>query len=687
MVHHWLVPGELSIDGLRIPTTAQITQNLTDGEQIRGAPIKARQYLHWSAYVDTEGSVMDGIAFTALAPMSGYDVWKTRLVPATMLTEPEDGNGTGVSVPLVSKLSTIDRYLIGLEELEPNYVLEYLDPKFISPCNFQSGLFIAFGAEYYYFGFREDHRHLAVVDSLGSIKGHLWLDDNYYGRFSHDGVALRIVKRGRDVFFQAKYDEVGHSGNRSGPIPDLFKALENVSTNLTVEPNDEAFVTVARISERNTSTLIGTILHTWGPKKDFFVESSFYNFEVKSDTVYYKLETEDMPVQLGDDVNLETAVRLGVLNVQDPSGEAIFRQKSGRLHFAAPYAFRIAGTHELRFVDENAFVHRNSYSQCWIITQRSDGSAMIQQKSSGRLFNAYESSGNDYSVVTRPRQNNDTERWIITQMSDGSAMIQQKSSGRFVNAHESSGNDFSVVTRSRQNDDAERWIITQMGDGSATIQQKSSGRFVDAYESGNDFSVITRPDQNEDGSFLRDKAPKLVTKPPGDSNFAFGTSCRLERSVIVPFASSAMTNPIRTVWGRKRRIYGNKIRIPSSLFRRRVSRGTELKCAFILIAKNDEDVTNAKLKMLDRIRKMFDSALRVASEDDLTSDSRLSGVVHVGGRLVSIQQKSSGRFVNAYESGNDFSVVTRPEQNDATEQWFIKQMGDGSAIIQQKSSG
>lgn len=60
--------------------------------------------------------------------------------------------------------------------------------------------------------------------------------------------------------------------------------------------------------------------------------------------------------------------------------------------------------------------------------------------------------------------------------------IRQKSNGRFVDAHESAANDFSVVTRPFQNNDSQRWLVSPAGGGSFTIQQLSSLRFVDAHE-------------------------------------------------------------------------------------------------------------------------------------------------------------------------------------------------------------
>src|SRR5688572_5604279 len=70
--------------------------------------------------------------------------------------------------------------------------------------------------------------------------------------------------------------------------------------------------------------------------------------------------------------------------------------------------------------------------------------------------------------------------------------FQQVSSGRFMDAHEIDGEDFRLVTRPQQSDDTQRWRITQVGTGIFTIQQLSNGRHVDAHEfSGEDFRMVT----------------------------------------------------------------------------------------------------------------------------------------------------------------------------------------------------
>jgi hypothetical protein len=83
----------------------------------------------------------------------------------------------------------------------------------------------------------------------------------------------------------------------------------------------------------------------------------------------------------------------------------------------------------------------------------------VQQLSSGRFMDAHEVEANDFSVVTRTAQGNDTQRWVLLPGSDGSFTIQQLSNARFVDAHEVAANDFSVVTRTAQGNDTQRWIV------------------------------------------------------------------------------------------------------------------------------------------------------------------------------------------------------------------------------------
>ena len=145
-------------------------------------------------------------------------------------------------------------------------------------------------------------------------------------------------------------------------------------------------------------------------------------------------------------------------------------------------------------------------NQLWIIESVSNATLggenklyTIQQKSNNRFMDAYEKSSKDFSLTTRPSQNNNTQRWIILPLGNDTYTIQQKSNGRFMDAHQKSARDYSIVTRPPQNDDTQRWIILPLGNDTYTIQQKSNGRFMDAHlKSTRDFSIVTRPPQNDD---------------------------------------------------------------------------------------------------------------------------------------------------------------------------------------------
>lgn len=109
------------------------------------------------------------------------------------------------------------------------------------------------------------------------------------------------------------------------------------------------------------------------------------------------------------------------------------------------------------------------------------GAHKIQQKSSGRLLDAYDKSSDDFAVVTRFAQDDNSQRWSFTPVGVVYT-VQQASSDRFLDAYESDENNYEVVTRNDQDNDSQRWVARAVvGSLSAyTLQQLSSGRFLDA---------------------------------------------------------------------------------------------------------------------------------------------------------------------------------------------------------------
>ena len=128
-----------------------------------------------------------------------------------------------------------------------------------------------------------------------------------------------------------------------------------------------------------------------------------------------------------------------------------------------------------------------------------NGDYTIQQKSNNRYVDAHEHQGEDFRLVTRPNQSNNTQRWRFTSAGKDLYRIQQKSNNRYVDAHEHQGEDFRLVTRPTQPNNTQIWIVKKIGANLYTMQQKSNNRYVDAHEhAGEDFRLVTRPWQNND---------------------------------------------------------------------------------------------------------------------------------------------------------------------------------------------
>jgi hypothetical protein len=96
--------------------------------------------------------------------------------------------------------------------------------------------------------------------------------------------------------------------------------------------------------------------------------------------------------------------------------------------------------------------------------------------STGWFVDAHENSEQDFSLVIRTEQHNNTQRWILIPVGGvyniwQFSTIQQLSPGRFMDAYENSDQDFRLVTRPEQTNDTQKWILTHVGNSTFTIQQ------------------------------------------------------------------------------------------------------------------------------------------------------------------------------------------------------------------------
>jgi hypothetical protein len=242
---------------------------------------------------------------------------------------------------------------------------------------------------------------------------------------------------------------------------------------------------------------------------------------------------------------------------------------------------------------------QNNRTQQWIIIPVG-GVFTIQQESTQRFVDAYQK--NDFTLVTRQPQNNDTQKWVLNRFGGsykrGVYTMRQKKNGRFAEANENSSKDFALFTGTARNNDAQRWTVTPLGNNRFTIQQKSNGRFMDAYEKeSKDFALVTRDKQTDD-------TQRWALIP-------VGVVCTIQQQSSGRFVD----------------------------------------------AHEDSG-------------KDFALFTRAAQNDDTQHWIAMP----TGNGTFTLQQQSKGRFMDAYESKDkDFALVTRAEpQSDDTQRWLIK---------------
>lgn len=116
----------------------------------------------------------------------------------------------------------------------------------------------------------------------------------------------------------------------------------------------------------------------------------------------------------------------------------------------------------------------------------------------GRSLDAHVIAAQDFNVVTRSFQSNNTQRWLLTNLSptsnSGPHRIQQLSTGRYLDAYVTGAGGFRVVTRPKQNNDTQHWFIEEFGGGFARIRHRSgTGRLLEAQLTpASDFQVVTQ---------------------------------------------------------------------------------------------------------------------------------------------------------------------------------------------------
>jgi hypothetical protein len=121
----------------------------------------------------------------------------------------------------------------------------------------------------------------------------------------------------------------------------------------------------------------------------------------------------------------------------------------------------------------------------------------IQQVSTGRHLDAWESNTYDFQAVVWSQQDNDSQLWRMIRVDGDVYRLQQVNTGRYLDAYQSDAQDWNAVTRPDQANTTQQWLITDLGGDIHFIQQVSSGRYLDAHENeANGWRVVTRAFQN-----------------------------------------------------------------------------------------------------------------------------------------------------------------------------------------------
>ncbi|TND09756.1 MAG: hypothetical protein FD123_880 [Bacteroidetes bacterium] len=120
-----------------------------------------------------------------------------------------------------------------------------------------------------------------------------------------------------------------------------------------------------------------------------------------------------------------------------------------------------------------------------------------------------------------------------------------------------------------------------------------------------------------------DSSPKILMKPPADGDFGVATHAKVHRTIYTPWAGGYAFG--KTVWGTVNEVPAASVIVPPDIIRDKqpAPPGNAYKCAFILVAANDADITDDMVERLDKIRRYWDNYFGKATVNRRSSDSAL----------------------------------------------------------------
>ena len=203
--HYWLAPrGRIRTqDGeIEIPKVRDIETAINDGGPVPNFPIIGRGNSHWSPYMETGDSCMEGVDWSSVTRHWGQDHAKGR---------PIEGTGYSFHGALHDSgcvYGPLDLFIMGADGgLDPQQTsFRFIRPQWITPLPFHTGLYAELDDGHrWFFGFHEGPQtiHAAAADPqaptsfLRTDKAVLSKPFNPFDR-----VGLRVVQRGNLAHLQ-----------------------------------------------------------------------------------------------------------------------------------------------------------------------------------------------------------------------------------------------------------------------------------------------------------------------------------------------------------------------------------------------------------------------------------------------------------------------------------------------------
>ncbi len=281
--HGWMVPRDLTVRSADFwPNPERVGRGMdgydasiafTEGSRFWGPAFVARQGLHWSCWVHSGGSCMDGVPWSRRGDADGLTRWDPMTLPQVRLSPQGLPN-----MDLPARFGDVDLLLMGVLRREEVFSgegnrLYWMEPRLMAPLEYHAGLLILFGFnDAYYFGFHADHRRVGVQRTSGPLTAVAAPENRPFPDRSR-AIALRVIRRGTTYVFQARLATMTsdllprHLGQaQSWPAP-------------SAGPVTSSWMTVAehQVSERPQA--VGMAVKTWRP---ILCEAHFQHLEIAS---------------------------------------------------------------------------------------------------------------------------------------------------------------------------------------------------------------------------------------------------------------------------------------------------------------------------------------------------------------------------------------------------------------------